>query len=72
LEPVSQEGWLATFAFAALTIVVRRNTHGARSRWVRYAMGGAFLVLIFLKGSAPGGAGARVDFDAARTAAVTA
>jgi hypothetical protein len=29
----------------------------------------AFLLILFLKGSEPGGAGARADFDAARKAA---
>jgi len=32
-------------------------------------MFGAFLLVVFLKGSEPGGAGARADFDAARKAA---
>jgi hypothetical protein len=64
LEPVSLEGWLVTFAFAGGTIAVRRVK--ADSRWARYAMLGAFLLFAVLKGSAPGGPGARSDFDAAR------
>jgi hypothetical protein len=71
LEPVSREGWLATLAFGALTLLLKRNTYGSRSRWIGYAMGAAFLLFAFLKGSAPGGAGARADFDAAKTSPVT-
>jgi hypothetical protein len=67
LEPVSPEGWLATVAFAALTLLLRRKKLGPR--WTRYALGGGFLLLAVLTGSAPGGAGARSDFDAAKVAA---
>jgi hypothetical protein len=67
LEPVSTEGWLATFAFAAVTIVIRRKKLGPR--WIRYALGGGFLIFTVLMGSAPGGPGARSDFDAARSVA---
>jgi hypothetical protein len=71
LEPVSTEGWIVTLAFAAVAFFIRRTRLGPR--WVRYAMGGAFLLFAFLKGSAPGGAGARADFEAAKaTAAATA
>jgi hypothetical protein len=66
LEPVSAEGWLVTFLFAAVSILVRRQKLGPR--WLRYALGGGFLALAVLMGSAPGGAGARSDFDAARAA----
>jgi hypothetical protein len=64
LEPVSPEGWLATFGFAAVSIFIRRRKLGPR--WLRYALGVGFLVLAVLMGSSPGGAGARSDFDAAR------
>jgi hypothetical protein len=57
---------LVTFALAGGTIAVRRVK--ADSRWARYAMLGAFLLFAVLKGSAPGGPGARSDFDAARLA----
>jgi hypothetical protein len=64
------EGWLVTLGFAALAIVIRRWKQGPRG--ARYLMGAAFLVFALLKGSAPGGAGARADFDAARAAVVPA
>jgi hypothetical protein len=69
LEPVSTEGWLVTVAFAALAFLVRRTK--LNSRWVRYGMAAGFLLFALLKGSAPGGAGARVDFEAAHAAPVT-
>jgi hypothetical protein len=61
------EGWLVTFAFAALSIAARRRQPG--SRWVRYGLLLGFLIFALLKGTAPGGPGARSDFDAARVAA---
>jgi hypothetical protein len=57
---------LVTLAFAGVAIAVRRVK--TESRWVRYAMVGAFLLFAVLKGSTPGGPGARADFDAARFA----
>jgi hypothetical protein len=67
LEPVSPEGWMVTFAFAALALGLRRMK--LNSRWVRWAVLGGFLIVALLTGSAPGGAVARGDFDAARAAA---
>ena len=58
-----------TIAFAALALFIRRMKLGPP--WVKYAMGGGFLLFALLKGSAPGGAGARADFDAAKAPAVT-
>jgi hypothetical protein len=69
LEPVSTEGWVVTFAFVALAFFIRRSK--LNSRWLRYAMAGGFLLFALLKGSAPGGAGARADFEAAQAAPVT-
>jgi hypothetical protein len=66
LEPVSREGWIITLAFAILALLVSRTKLGSRP--TKYAFGGAFLLFMILKGAAPGGAGARADFDAARTA----
>jgi hypothetical protein len=60
---------LVTVAFAVLAFLVRRTK--LNSRWVRYGMVGGFLVFALLKGSAPGGAGARADFEAANAASVT-
>jgi hypothetical protein len=68
LEPVSREGWIVTLVFAILALLGSR-THLA-SRPLKYAFGAGFLLFMVLKGAAPGGAGARADFDAARSAAV--
>ena len=67
LGPVTPEGWVVTIAFTALAMTLRRWQ--TRPRWARLAMFAAFLLILFLKGSEPGGAGARADFDAARKAA---
>jgi hypothetical protein len=64
LEPVSPEGWLVTLAFAGVAIAARRYKVGAG--WARYVVLGVFMLLAVMKGSAPGGPGARSDFDAAR------
>ena len=69
LEPVSLEGWLVTFAMAAAAMAMRRSN--VSSRWARYAMLGAFILFAVLKGSAPGGPGARSEFDTARVATRT-
>jgi hypothetical protein len=58
-----------TFAFVALAFFIRRSK--LNSRWLRYGMAGGFLLFSFLKGAAPGGAGARADFEAAQAAPVT-
>ena len=70
LEPVSREGWIATLLFAIVGLLVSRTK--LDSRPMKYVFGGGFLVFMILKGAAPGGAGARADFDAARTASVRA
>jgi hypothetical protein len=67
LEPVSIEGWIVTVAFGSLALAARRTR--PPSRWVKYPFVGAFLLFTILKGSAPGGASARADFDAARATA---
>ena len=69
LEPVSPEGWLVTFAFAGVAIAARRFKVGPG--WARHVVLGVFILLAVMKGSAPGGPGARSDFDAARLAAPT-
>jgi hypothetical protein len=74
LEPVSPEGWIATFAFAALSLALRRLRENSRhefldSAWFRYTVAGGCFVFALLKGTAPGGAAARANFDAARAAA---
>jgi hypothetical protein len=66
LGPVSPEGWAATLAFSALALVTRRRK--LPSPWIRHAVVGGFLILAFLKGSAPGGPRARAAFDAAEGA----
>jgi len=69
LGPVSPEGWAVTAGFTALATAIRQWK--GRPPWARLAMFAAFLLILFLKGSEPGGAGARADFDAARKAATT-
>jgi hypothetical protein len=66
LEPVSREGWIVTLAFAILGLLASRTQ--LNSRAIKYAFGAGFLLFMVLKGAAPGGAGARADFDAARAA----
>jgi hypothetical protein len=58
---------MVTFAFAALALGLRRMK--LNSHWFRWAVLGGFLVVALLTGSAPGGAAARGDFDAARATA---
>jgi hypothetical protein len=70
LEPVSREGWIITLAFAIVGLQFSRTK--LDSRLMKYAFGGGFLLFMVLKGAAPGGAGARAEFDAARSAAARA
>jgi hypothetical protein len=67
---VTPEGWIVTAAFGALGTAIRQWE--GRPRWARLAIFAAFLLILVLKGTAPGGAGARADFDAARKTAGTA
>jgi hypothetical protein len=64
---VTPEGWIVTIAFGALATAFRQWE--GRPRWARLATFAAFLLILVLKGTEPGGAGARADFDAARKAA---
>jgi hypothetical protein len=70
LEPVSREGWIVTLIFAILALLAGRTKLNSRS--IKYAFGAGFLLFMILKGAAPGGAGARADFDAARAATLNA
>jgi hypothetical protein len=69
-EPVSPEGWFTTFAIVALSMGLRRAK--LRSAWLKYGLGGGFLLLAFLKGTAPGGPSARSDYEAGKLAALQA
>jgi hypothetical protein len=60
---------VVTFVFAVLAVAIRRFR--VRSPSVRYVMFGGFVLFVVLKGSAPGGVGARADFEAAKVAART-
>jgi hypothetical protein len=66
LGPVSPEGWIVTLGFTALGLFTKRRTPS--SQWIRYASIGVFLLFIVLKGTSPGGARARAEFDAVMTA----
>jgi hypothetical protein len=70
LEPVSREGWIVTLIVAIVALLVNRTK--LNSRAIKYAFGAGFLLFMILKGAAPGGAGARADFDAARAAGLSA
>ena len=59
------EGWTATMAYVVLSLVIRL---WKVPRWLRVVLPGAFLVLVVLKGSAPGGRSKRADFDRIRAA----
>jgi hypothetical protein len=63
LGPVSPEGWILTLAFTSLALATRKRKGDLQ--WLKYPIVGGFLLLAILKGAAPGGARARVDFDAA-------
>jgi hypothetical protein len=67
LAPVSVEGWLVTLAFTALALTTRKRT--VAPRWIRFPILGGFLVLLLLKGTTPGGAPARANFDATNVVA---
>ena len=70
LGPVSVEGWLVTLAFTALALTTSKRT--VLPRWARYPILGGFLILLLLKGTSPGGAPARANFDAATADAARA
>ena len=63
LSPVSPEGWAVSAAFIAVHTLARRRGAGWRARG---AMAAAFLVVVALKGTAPGGFRARRVLDEAR------
>jgi hypothetical protein len=64
---VTPEGWAVTVAFGAVATAIRQWE--SRPRWARLAVFAAFLLILVLKGTQPGGARARADFEAARKAA---
>jgi hypothetical protein len=66
LGPVTPEGWVVTVIFTGLAVVLKRWE--SRPRWARYVMFAAFVAVLVLKGSSPGGAAARSEFNAARAA----
>jgi hypothetical protein len=66
LGPVSTEGWLVTLGFTVLALSTSKRA--VAPKWVRYPILGGFFLLLVLKGTSPGGARARADFDTARAA----
>jgi hypothetical protein len=66
LGPVSAEGWLVTLAFTALALTTSKRT--VVPGWARIPILGTFLLLMVAKGTSPGGARARADFQAATAA----
>ena len=69
MDPIERRVFNQGALIGALAFVVRRTK--LNSRWVRYGMAAGFLLFALLKGSAPGGAGARRDFEAAQATPVT-
>ena len=63
LGPASTEGWILTLIFSLLATLSKR--WGRAPGWVRPLLIVGFLLVMILKGSAPGGARARADFQAA-------
>jgi hypothetical protein len=57
-------------AFALVGLLASRAKLG--SPLIKYVVGGGFLLFMVLKGAAPGGAGARANFDAARATPLNA
>jgi hypothetical protein len=63
LEPISAEGWAATVAFGAVAIwTAQRKLKGP----VAWLLGGAYVALALVKGTAPGGPRSRVALTAER------
>ena len=54
LSPVSPEGWAVTLVAIVAAICLAALTR--HSRWVALPVVGALLVVVFLKGTSPGGA----------------
>ncbi len=63
LGPASTEGWIVTLVFTGLATLSTRL--GLGPRWVRPVLVGTFLLVAVLKGTSPGGARARTEFQAA-------
>jgi hypothetical protein len=72
LAPVSPEGWVVAATGTLLGVVASRR--GTRRRATRLSVSAALLLIVVLKGTAPGGPLARRAFEEARRAgaAVTA
>lgn len=65
LAPVTPEGWAVTAAATVTSLVLRKRGSGLRARLV---LAGAMLLVVVLKGTAPGGPVARRAFEEARRA----
>jgi len=68
LGPASVEGVASTIGFSAVTAALRKRNGGKRSPQELGALA-LFLLLVFLKGTSPGGRKAYKQFKAAQAAA---
>jgi len=64
LGPVSGEGWLATAI--AVAVIVGLAVAGHHDRWIALPVVILLLVIVFLKGTSPGGPSAWEEFQASK------
>jgi hypothetical protein len=64
LSPVSAEGWAVSAAAAAAAIALA--TADRRDRWSALLVVVLLLVIVFLKGTSPGGSRAWAEFQASK------
>ncbi len=68
LGPASIEGAATTIGFSVATFALRKRNDGKRSREELFLLA-LFLLVVFLKGTSPGGRKAYKQFKAAQAAA---
>jgi hypothetical protein len=67
LSPVSYQGWALTAGVAGALVWLRRGERDPRTTApLATAITAAFVLVVFLKGTDPGGRRARIAFEAAR------
>ena len=63
LSPISIEGWVATAAAVVTTVALAIMTRGAR--WIALIVPALLILMVFLKGTTPGGSAEWEAFQAA-------